>query len=162
MKVIEVKDLSFSFGKHHIFKELNLSLDSGEIVGIIGKNGSGKSALFKLIAGLIKPKKGEVWVNGVEIGNSTKFAENIGVLSEEPSFLPELTAFDNLALLLSINQKVSKEVVEKTLDAKEDLLRLAEKLIEEIPDYLLGIAALMTAINTSKQKKRKPKPRKHK
>lgn len=45
---------------------------------------------------------------------------------------------------------------------KEDYLRLVEKLIEEIPNYLLGISALITAVNVSKEKKRKPKPRKHK
>ncbi|MGT2744462.1 ABC transporter ATP-binding protein [Streptococcus phocae subsp. phocae] len=129
MKVIEIKEVSFSFGKHPIFKDLNLSFDSGEIVGIVGKNGSGKSVLFKLIAGLIKPKKGEIWVNGKEIGQSKKFADNIGVLIEEPSFLPDLTAYDNLGLLLSINHKISQEVIENSLDAV-GLLEFKDKKVK--------------------------------
>lgn len=117
MKVIDLQNMSFAFGKQEIFNNITMSFESGEIIGIVGNNGSGKSVLFKLLTGLIKPKKGEIWINGKEIGNSFTFAENIGVLIEEPSFLPELTAFDNLSLLLSINHKVSKDLIEKALDS---------------------------------------------
>ena len=129
MKHIEIKEMSFSFGKQEIFNSINLSVEPGEIIGIIGKNGSGKSVLFKLLVGLIKPQKGEIWVNYKEIGNSIHFAEKIGVLIEEPSFLPNLTAFDNLELLLSINQKVSKEIIDETL-SKVGLLENKDKKVK--------------------------------
>ncbi|MBK0348640.1 ATP-binding cassette domain-containing protein [Aerococcaceae bacterium zg-ZJ1578] len=129
MKVIELKEMSFSFGKQIIFENLNVSFEVGEIVGIVGKNGAGKSVLFKLMAGLIKPKRGEVWVNGKEIGQSKRFADNIGVLIEEPSFLPNLTAYDNLGLLLSINHQVSRVLIEDTLE-KVGLLAVKDKKVK--------------------------------
>lgn len=135
MNVIEVKEMSFSFGKHQIFNNVTVSFKAGEIIGIVGKNGSGKSVLFKILAGLAKPKTGEVWVNGKEIGKSTQFADNIGVLIEEPSFLPNLTAFDNLALLLSINHKVSKEVIENALEA----VGLLEFKDQKVKHFSLGM-----------------------
>lgn len=135
MKVIDLQNMSFAFRKQEIFNNITMSFESGEIIGIVGNNGSGKSVLFKLIAGLIKPQKGEIWVNGKEIGNSIKFAKNIGVLIEEPSFLPDLTAFDNLGLLLSINHKVSKEVIERALNS----VGLLEHRNKKVKKFSLGM-----------------------
>ncbi|MGT2808737.1 heme ABC exporter ATP-binding protein CcmA [Streptococcus iniae] len=139
MKVIDLQNMSFAFGKQEIFNNITMSFESGEIIGIVGNNGSGKSVLFKLIAGLIKPQKGEIWVNGKEIGNSIKFAKNIGVLIEEPSFLPDLTAFDNLGLLLSINHKVSKEVIERALNS----VGLLEHRNKKVKKFSLGMKKKM-------------------
>lgn len=129
MKTIDIKNVSFAFGQHEIFNDINISFEPGEVIGIVGGNGSGKTVLFKLIAGFYKPQNGEVWVNGKEVGNSIHFADKIGVLIEEPSFLGDLNAYDNLALLLSINHDVSETLINDTL-AKVGLLEHKNKKVK--------------------------------
>jgi len=64
MKAIEIKEVSASFGENEVLKDINLSLDVGTFLGIMGPNGGGKTTLLKIILGLIKPDKGEVKVLG--------------------------------------------------------------------------------------------------
>lgn len=139
MNPIEIKDVSFSFGHQQIFDAITVSFRAGEIIGIVGKNGSGKSVFFKLLAGLIKPKRGEIWIDGKEIANSSSFASDMGVLIEEPSFLANLTAYDNLRLLLSINKKCSNEVIEQTLET----VGLSEYRDKKVKHFSLGMKKKM-------------------
>ena len=66
--VIIVKDVSKSFKDASVLKQINISFEKGKIHGIIGRNGSGKTVLIKIICGLIQPDEGHVWVSGKEIG----------------------------------------------------------------------------------------------
>ena len=78
--VIEIENLTKKFGDVTALEDVSLCIESGKIYGIIGRNGSGKTVLFKLIAGYLKPTAGRVMVNGKEIGKDADFAENIGII----------------------------------------------------------------------------------
>ena len=64
MAMIDIKDLKKSFGSNHVLNGVNLSVDKGDIVAIIGSSGSGKSTLVRCIAGLEKPDTGQILLNG--------------------------------------------------------------------------------------------------
>ena len=66
MAMIDIKDLKKSFGSNHVLNGVNLSVDKGDIVAIIGSSGSGKSTLVRCIAGLEKPDTGQILLNGEE------------------------------------------------------------------------------------------------
>lgn len=106
--VIKIKGLSKVINDMTLLKDINVTFTSGNIYGIVGKNGSGKSMLFKAICGLINPTKGEVTVFD-EIMNYGNFPKDTGIIIEHPGFLPQYSAFKNLKILASINNKISDD-----------------------------------------------------
>ena len=78
-----------------ILHDMNLSVPSGAIVGLVGANGSGKSMLLRTIAGLIKPSKGKVWVDGKPLGKKHSFPDDLGIVIENVGLWPEYTGMEN-------------------------------------------------------------------
>ncbi|MCX2829679.1 ATP-binding cassette domain-containing protein [Bacillus pseudomycoides] len=111
--VIEVKEFTKVIKNHTVLKNINLGLEKGKIYGFQGKNGSGKTMLLRAICGLIKPNKGEVFVNQKKLDNN--FPDSIGLLIEYPGFLPSYTGFQNLKLLASIQNKINDEHIKGVL-----------------------------------------------
>src|SRR5699024_6455664 len=70
--ILEIKNLKKAYGDMEVLKDVNLTLESGKLLGIIGPNGSGKTTLLKSIMGLIKPDSGEILIDGKKIGVATK------------------------------------------------------------------------------------------
>lgn len=114
--VIEIENLTKKFGDVTALEDVSLCIKSGKIYGIIGRNGSGKTVLFKLIAGYLKPTAGRVMVNGKEIGKDADFAENIGIIIENPGFLKGYTGFQNLAYLAGIRNVIGKEEIRESME----------------------------------------------
>lgn len=114
--VIEIENLTKKFGDVTALEDVSLCIESGKIYGIIGRNGSGKTVLFKLIAGYLKPTAGRVMVNGKEIGKDADFAENIGIIIENPGFLKDYTGFQNLAYLAGIRNVIGKEEIRESME----------------------------------------------
>lgn len=113
--VVEVKQVSVSFGGEHVLKEVSCSFEEGKIYGIVGNNGSGKTVLMKCICGFLIPDKGTVTVNYKRIGKDVDFPEDVGLIIETPGFLPNLTGFRNLEILASLRQKIGKSEIRETL-----------------------------------------------
>lgn len=80
--VLEIKGISKSYGKKEALNNINLSIERGKIIGLLGPNGSGKTTLIKLINGLLTPNEGEITVDGNRIGNESRLAV---------SYLPDKT-----------------------------------------------------------------------
>lgn len=100
-----------------ILDHISVKMNSGNIYGIQGINGSGKTMLMRAICGLILPTEGTVEVDKKKIGKDISFPDSVGLLLENPSFLPSYTAFENLKLLTSIKGLVSDEKITETLKA---------------------------------------------
>ena len=98
---VEVWALSKSFGKEMVLKNITLSLESGKIHGIIGRNGSGKTVFMKCILGFLKPDTGTVSVFGKTVGKDVDFAPNTGMMIENPGFLLSESGPNNLKWLFS-------------------------------------------------------------
>ena len=89
-----------------ILDNVSMELASGKIYGLKGPNGSGKTMLMRLVGGLIRPTSGTVEINGKKLSTGKDFPASMGLLLENPAFLPNYTGLKNLELLCSINEKV--------------------------------------------------------
>ena len=98
-----------------VLEDVSLSLESGVIYGLRGVNGSGKTMLMRMIAGLIRPTVGVVFIDGKQLGKEISFPSEIGLLIENPAFLDNCTAAQNLRLLASIQKKVGEERIMEVL-----------------------------------------------
>ncbi len=100
---IHVKDATKYINKTLILNSVNLTLHSGNVYGLQGPNGSGKTMLMRLIAGLIRPSSGKVIIDGKVLGKDMDFPSSMGLLLENPAFLLPYTGIQNLELLSKIN-----------------------------------------------------------
>lgn len=92
MKILEIKNMNKRYGSKLVLNDINLSVNSGEIVGLIGKNGSGKSTLMKAVCQLIKIDEGVIKVWGKDgIKNREMILKYISAIIESPSLYPNLT-----------------------------------------------------------------------
>ena len=111
--MLEIKGLTKKFKKRTVLRDINLSLEFGNIYGFIGANGSGKSVFFKTICGFLKPDKGTVTVNGKTIGKEIDFLSSLGVVIEKPGFIENYNQFENLKYLAQINNIIDdKKIIE--------------------------------------------------
>lgn len=99
---IHISELTKIIKGQRVLQDIDLEVTSGDIVGITGRNGSGKTMLFRVICGLVRPTSGKVNIFGVDITEKNTFPQNIGAIIEHPSFLPQYSGFRNLKLLASI------------------------------------------------------------
>ena len=117
MTAIEIKNVSKKFKDKIVIDKVSLELPTGQIHGLIGRNGSGKTVLMKMIVGFLKPDNGIINVFGNTIGKDTDFAKNIGVIIETPGFLPFESGFSNLKYLASIRGIISNEEIKSAISS---------------------------------------------
>ena len=93
-----------------VVKEVDVSVQRGEIVGLLGPNGAGKTTSFYMITGLIKPTMGNVFLDDIDVTNDAMYKrarKGIGYLAQEPSIFGKLTVEDNLKLVLDMRKDLS-------------------------------------------------------
>ena len=134
MEII-VKELSKKFKKVTVLENINMKFESGKIYGIVGRNGSGKSVFLKILCSFYKPTTGEILFDNINYNSNNNFPPSVRALIENPTFFPDLTGFENLKLLSSIQNKIGDEEIIKTLD-QVNLLSEKDKKYSE---YSLGM-----------------------
>lgn len=108
---IEVQNVVKRFRDQVVLKNVLISFEKGKIHGIVGRNGSGKTVLFKCICGLMHPEEGVILVNGKRVGRDVDMPEDIGAIIEAPGFLPNYSGYKNLRFLANIRRKIGKEEI---------------------------------------------------
>ena len=108
---IEVQNVVKRFRDQVVLKNVSISFEKGQIHGIVGRNGSGKTVLFKCICGLMHPEEGVILVNGTRVGRDVDMPEDIGAIIEAPGFLPNYSGYKNLRFLANIRRKIGKEEI---------------------------------------------------
>ena len=108
---IEVQNVVKRFRDQVVLKNVSISFEKGQIHGIVGRNGSGKTVLFKCICGLMHPEEGVIFVNGKRVGRDVDMPEDIGAIIEAPGFLPNYSGYRNLRFLANIRRKIGKEEI---------------------------------------------------
>lgn len=132
---LTVKNYTKKIKNKIILEDINLDLCSGNVYGFYGRNGSGKTMLFRAISTLIFPTEGDVLIDGKSIINNDYDLSNFGLLIETPNFYPYLSGFDNLDLLYRINNKKDIAHIDDILK-KLDLYDNKDKKYKE---YSLGM-----------------------
>lgn len=132
---IEVKNVSKKFKDITVLQNINMEFQNGKIYGLVGRNGSGKSVLLKMICAFYEPTDGEILFDGENIIKNQKFPPNTRALIEKPYFMPDLSGFENLKLLASIDNKTSDEKILETLK----LVNLYEEKDKKFSKYSLGM-----------------------
>ena len=102
--MIQTQGLCKSYGAHQVLCDITLSLQRGKIHGFIGRNGSGKTVLFKILCGLTRPTKDIVQIDGHELGREMEIPPSLGAIINVPGFMPHMSGWRNLVLLASIRK----------------------------------------------------------
>lgn len=113
LKIVHVTKV---INKAKVLDDISMELKSGMIVGLKGENGSGKTMLLRMIAGLIFSTDGQVIVNEQVLGKDIEFPPSVGVLIENPAFLDNYTGYQNLKILADIEGGINREQIEKTIE----------------------------------------------
>ncbi len=109
---IEIRNVTKVIKKTRVIDNVDITFEGGKIYGLSGKNGCGKTMLMRLISGLIYPTEGEVIIDGKILGKDCSFPKSIGLLIENPAFLEEYTAYENLRMLNGVGgNRLDKEEI---------------------------------------------------
>lgn len=122
-KIIEIKNLDFSYSNENILENINLSINKGEIVSIVGPNGAGKSTLAKLMCGFIRPNRGEILIDGIDSKNLSikEIADKIAFVLQNPnSMISKTMIYDEVAFGLRIRGLEEEEIQKRV----EEVLKI--------------------------------------
>lgn len=133
MKLV-IKNLSKKFKDNVILDNINLTFEEGKVYGFTGRNGSGKSVLLKLICGFYSPTTGNISLDDWDYTSNNEFPKDTRALIEKPKFLPELTGYENLELLASVQNKIGRAEILETIKK----LNLEKEANKKYSKYSLG------------------------
>lgn len=113
---IAFDQVSKQFNQEVILDQVSFQLEQGKIYGMVGRNGSGKTVIFKLLCGLLRPTKGTIYHKGIAVSQSKAFLPSTGVLIETPGFIPHYSGLKNLKILNDLSQtRVSTQRVKECM-----------------------------------------------
>lgn len=136
MSYIRFENVNKSFNGIPVVKDACFEIEKGEICGFIGRNGSGKTVIFKLMTGLLFPDSGNVTVGGVNYKKDNVFYKSLGVMIETPGFIPHYSGFKNLKILNSMS---SNPVTDAEIGALMKRLGLDPENRRPVRTYSLGM-----------------------
>lgn len=111
MSIIDFKDVSKTFKTKVLYKNVNLVVEKGDCIGLVGANGSGKSVLFKLIAGLEQADTGSITVKGKPVGHNFDFPSGLGLFVNQPGYIEYYDGLTNLKMLAEIQNIIDEEII---------------------------------------------------
>ena len=106
------KGLHKKYGSRMVVNNVDISVNRNEIVGLLGPNGAGKTTTFYMITGMIKPTKGDIFLDDYNITNDPMYRrarKGVGYLAQEPSIFSKLTVENNLKLVLEMRKDLTKQ-----------------------------------------------------
>ncbi|MFQ5713779.1 MAG: ABC transporter ATP-binding protein [Candidatus Scalinduaceae bacterium] len=140
--IIELKDIHTSFNGNLVHAGINLCINEGEVMSLIGSSGVGKSVLLKELIGILKPDKGEIFIMGKNIvplkeEELTRIRRDIGILFQGSALFDSLTVYENIAYPLREHMNLTEKEIKEKIEEKLSLVGL-EGVEEKIPDELSG------------------------
>ncbi|MGL4363038.1 MAG: ABC transporter ATP-binding protein [Cellulosilyticaceae bacterium] len=133
---IKFENVCKSFRNEDVLKNINFDLEKGKIYGFVGRNGSGKTVIFKMLTGLLRPTSGSIYLEDKNMTKAKSFPKSIGVLIETPGFIPHYSGMKNLKILNSMTKdKVSIDKVRASME----LVGLNPDNKKHVKTYSLGM-----------------------
>lgn len=139
--IIKIKNLVTSFGNQSIHKNLNLEVKQGEILGIVGGSGSGKTVLLNTIIGLNKPESGDIEVFGINTADVDKMSQvqsRWGVLYQQGALFSSLTVAENIEVPMKEIAEIPKELADELVVLKLQMVGLPPETAVKYPSELSG------------------------
>ncbi|AIY81229.1 ABC transporter family protein [Clostridium botulinum 202F] len=139
-RIIEFESICKSYGNKEILKNLNLCIDKGEFLTIIGSSGCGKTTLLKLVNGLIMPDKGRVLVYGEDISkiSKIKLRRKIGYVIQEVGLFPHMNVRKNISYVLDLINKDNKRSIQERTEYLIKSVGLSKEILNRYPGELSG------------------------
>ncbi|WP_455582029.1 ABC transporter ATP-binding protein [Dysosmobacter sp.] len=125
MSKIELTHIDKYYGKNHVLKDLNLTIEDGDFMTLLGPSGCGKTTTLRVVSGLEKPQNGLIYMDGKEIVNAAEAAfappskRNLNLVFQSYALWPHMTVFDNVAFGLKIRKEASDVIAKKVAGALE-------------------------------------------
>lgn len=133
---VSIKDVWMAFGKNAVLKGVNLDIEEGEFVTILGPSGCGKTTLLRILAGLYKPTRGDVFFGDKRVTDMPPWERNVGLVFQDYALWPHMTVYENIAYGLKL-RKVRKEEEKERVKQVASLLGI-EDLLNRYPYQLSG------------------------
>jgi lipopolysaccharide export system ATP-binding protein len=120
---LSAKGLHKQYGSRMVVNDVDISVNRNEVVGLLGPNGAGKTTTFYMITGMVKPTKGDIFLDNHKITNDPMYKrarKGVGYLAQEPSIFSKLTVENNLKLVLEMRKDLTKDEQEEKLNSLLD------------------------------------------
>lgn len=135
--MIKLEEVSKSYGSNTGTDNLSFEINKGDVFGLLGSNGAGKTTTIKMIVGLLKPDKGKITINGLDVNSNAVEAKSLfGYKPEAPYLFEVLTAREFLHFVSSIKKVISPD---KEIDRYLKLFNLADRADEQISTFSFGM-----------------------
>lgn len=135
-EILKVNNVTKFYGKQKVLNGVDLSINQGEIIGLVGPNGAGKTTLMKIITGLIPKYEGQVFIDNRNIKNRNHLkTKEIGCVIEVPGFYPELTGYENLLFFAEISGLKDKNEINEIVKS----LGIEDYVNKKVKQYSLGM-----------------------
>ena len=134
---MEIKLISYTkkIKEDYVLKDINYTFKQGNIYGLIGKNGSGKTMLLKAMSGFLRPSNGKVIVNDQELYLKEEFPKDMGVMIGNCEYIKDMTGKDNLKYLASLLKKIDDDRINEVID----IVNLTDEKDKLVKKYSLGM-----------------------
>ncbi len=114
--MVELNNVSKILRRRQVLDHVNYEFEYGKVYGLYGPNGSGKTMILRVLAGLVIPTEGEVLIDGKKLHRDISFPPETGLIIENMELIPQYTAVENLRMLAQINKTASEEDIRESLD----------------------------------------------
>ncbi|OOM69016.1 ABC transporter ATP-binding protein [Clostridium sp. BL-8] len=133
---VELRDLSKIIGKKKLIDNISIKTYHGEVFGLLGLNGAGKTTIMRMITGLIKPTEGSVYIEGIHVANHyEKALAHVGAIIEEPEVYKHLSGYLNLKIMANMYPNIKKD---RIIEVAE-FVGLSKRLKDKVKTYSLGM-----------------------
>ena len=113
---IDIENMTKTIQGTVVLDHVTMTLESGNIYGLLGRNGSGKTMLMRAICGLIRPGEGRILIDGKQQWKDFSYPADLGMLIETPTFLPDMTGYGNLKMFASIRRAATRADIRQAIE----------------------------------------------
>ena len=118
-KIVEIEGVNKIYGSNHVVRDLNLSIEEGEFLTLLGSSGCGKTTTLRMIAGFEEPTSGTIMVEGERVEEKEPFERNVNTVFQSYALFPHKTIYDNIAYGLKMKKVPKAEIRERVTEMME-------------------------------------------
>ena len=134
--IVELEGVNKEYGNNHVVKDLNLNVEEGEFLTLLGSSGCGKTTTLRMIAGFEEPSSGSILVQGESIAEKEPYERDVNTVFQSYALFPHMTVYDNIAYRLKMKKVPKKEIAERVTKNDDD--GAAGRLRKKISDAVVG------------------------